>query len=80
MDATARAMHYIGWHEAAYGSPTTSDDVAATLERCNGMTAKESHHLLKSLEVKGSIEHVTPRYVSAGWRIKQAAPRGEGQT
>lgn len=73
MDATERALHYILWHESAYGSPATSDDVAATLERCNGITAKESRHLLKSLEVKGHIEHVTPRFVSAGWRIKRAA-------
>ncbi len=78
MDATARALHYIDWHQQAYGSPATSEDVASILEKASGMSAKESRCLLRGMEVAGKIELVHPRHVSAGWRIKRTDAGGEG--
>jgi len=55
MTAPDRAMHYMDWHCAAYGSAAPHDEVVSQLRARHGMTTKRAENLLSSMEGNGQI-------------------------
>ncbi len=75
LTAMQRALHYVQWHQEAYGAPAPQQEILSQLQMRHGLATKAAEDLLKAMAASGHIaKH------GAGWVIAHQCVAGKGES